>query len=104
MSTFRAPFALLPGCHIVETAGRQVTATKALSYVGDLDPRVFPFRMRADHEYTVVEEVAEPTGPIVNVSVHAIERDAAGHQTQEIAAAAGDADLQACRAWTPPAS
>jgi hypothetical protein len=104
VSTFPAPFALLPGCHVVETAGRQVTAAKALSYVGDVDPRVFPFRMRAGHEYTVVEEYAESTGPIVNVSVHAVERDAVGRQMQQIAAASGDADLQACRAWTPPPS
>jgi hypothetical protein len=104
VSTFPAPFALLPGCHVVETAGRQVTAAKALSYVGDVGARVFPFRMRAGHEYTVVEEYAETTGPIVNVSVHAVERDAAGRQTQEIAAASGEADLQSCRAWTPPAS
>jgi hypothetical protein len=102
VSTMTAPFELLPGCHVVETAGREVTAAKAGGYTGDLGPHVFPFRMRADHEYTVVEE-AEPVNGFATVSVHAIERDLAGkQQTHEIPASTGDADVRACRAWSPP--
>jgi hypothetical protein len=103
VSTMTAPFELLPGCHVVETAGREVVAGKAGGYSGDLGPHVFPFRMRAGHEYTVVEEIA-PVGSFAIVSVHAVERDPHGQQTEEIPASAGDADIQACRAWTPPPS
>jgi hypothetical protein len=103
VSAMTAPFELLPGCHVVETAGREVTAGKLGGFTGDLGPHVFPFRMRAGHEYTVVEE-AEPVSGFATISVHATERDAAGRQTQEIPASTGDADLQACRAWTPPPS
>jgi len=103
VSTMTAPFELLPGCHVVETAGRQVTAGKAGGYTGDLDPHVFPLRMRAGHEYTVVEET-EPGGGFANISVRAIERDPAGKQTREIPAATGDSEVQACRSWTPPPS
>ena len=103
VSTMTAPFELMPGCHLVETAGRDVIASKVGGYGGDLGPHVFPFRMRAGHEYTVVEEIA-PVGGFATVSVHAIDRDPAGRHTEEIPASTGDADVQACRAWTPPSS
>ena len=98
VSTLTAPFELLPGCHVVETAGRPVTAGKLAAYTGDLGPHLFALRMRAAHEYTVVEE-AEPVGGFASISVHAIERDPAGKQTQQIPASTGDSDVQACRAW-----
>lgn len=103
VASLASPFELLPGCHVVETAPHWSGTKARLIYFPSLTgTHVFPIRMRAGRAYTVVEKWSEPLGPLMTISVHAIERDPAGGQTAEIAEAANDADVQACRTWTPP--
>jgi len=98
-------FELLPGCHVVETATHWLGPRARFIYSpGIAGTHTFPIRMRAGRAYTVVEKWSGPLGPLMTVSVHAFERDPAGGQTEEISAAANAADVQACRAWTPPMS
>ena len=104
--TLASPFELLPGCHVVETAFRQTTTSKGTTVAlrGDTGPHIFPFRMRAGHAYTVVEKWSEPFGPFATVSVRAFERASVGGAAEEVEPSAGEADVQACRGWTPPTS
>jgi hypothetical protein len=99
------PFELLPGCHVILTALHVAsTKIKFVYQASDTATHVFPIRMRAGHDYTVVETWTSSVGPIWTLSVHAQERDVASGQTQRIEASTNAADLQACRAWTPPTS
>jgi hypothetical protein len=105
VATLPSPFELLPGCHVVETAPHWAsTKARYIYFPGLAGTQIFPIRMRAGHAYTVVEKWSAPLGPLMTISVHAFERDPVGGQTAEISAAANDADVQACRAWTPPTS
>jgi hypothetical protein len=105
VATLASPFELLPGCHVVETAPHWASTRARFIYSsGPTGTQIFPIRMRAGHAYTVVEKWSSPLGPLVTISVYAVERDLVGGQTAEISAAANDADVQACRAWTPPTS
>jgi hypothetical protein len=104
VSTLAETFELEPGCHVVETASGLVVTNDTITFRGQLGTRVFPFRMRAGHQYLVVVEFGPSAGSTVRVSLFAEERDASGAHTQQVAPATSPADVQACRAWTPPAS
>jgi hypothetical protein len=92
------PFELLPGCHVVETVGPWTAAHGTDSNRRDGWARVFALRMRAGLTYTVLmDDLVYPY-----VSVRAVVWDPVGAQEREIPAARGDADVEACRAWTAP--
>jgi hypothetical protein len=99
-----APFELLPGCHVIQAALHYGGTQVKYVFPQDTTTHVFPLRMRAGHDYTVVESWSSPVGPISTLSFYALERDLANGQTQRIDPSTGDADVQACRAWTPPTS
>jgi hypothetical protein len=103
VATLASPFELLPGCHIVETAPHTMNTGGRWVYLPTSSAtHVFPIRMEAGHAYRVVETWSMPYGPQATLSVRAVERDWTGAETQELPAATSDADVQACRAWTPP--
>jgi hypothetical protein len=100
VSALEAPFELLPGCHLVATDDKLVLANAAVSFSGLIGTRVFPFRMKAGHEYEVVVELTDTSGSSGRLSIYGVERTPTG-ATQTIPAASSPSDLQACRAWRP---
>jgi hypothetical protein len=104
VSTLEGAFELMPGCHVVETESGLVVTNETITFRGELGTRIFPFRMLPGHQYLVVVEFAPSMGSTVRVSVYAEERDASGARTQQVPPATSPAEVQACRAWTPPPS
>jgi hypothetical protein len=103
VASLNSPFELLPGCHVVGTAARaSSTGSRYVTMPSSTATHTFVIPMVAGHDYTVVETWSMPYGPQSTLSVRAVERDATGAETQEFPAAITDADVQACRAWTPP--
>ena len=102
VSALDTAFELYPGCHLVKTASGLVVTGQNVTFTAQLGPRVFPFRMKAGYEYSVVVRVADPSVSVSHVDIFGTERDPNGARTQEIRPAANVGDLQACKAWTPP--
>jgi hypothetical protein len=99
VTPWSAPFELLPGCHVVETAGPGVVA-KRTNYTEGAWGCVFALRMSGGSVYTVLFDYLQPP----YVSVRAVAWDPVRRESHEVRAATGEADVQACRAWTPSSS
>jgi hypothetical protein len=100
VSALEPPLELLPGCHLVVTDNKLVLANEAVSFSGLVGTRVFPFRMKAGHEYEIVVELTDTSGSSGRLSIYGVERTPTG-ATQTIPPASSPSDLQACRAWRP---
>ena len=99
VSTLDSAFELRPGCHVVQTSNSFLVATENIRWSGNIGTRVFPFRMKAGFEYSVIVELIESLGG-GRVSVSSVERDPSGAQTQVIEPATSPLDEQACRTWS----
>ena len=90
-------FELLPGCHVVEIEHRpyyRSAGRGGTDFPGPVATRVFPFHMKAGHEYVVV--VRYEIGSYPRSSAHGVETDPSGEHVQVIAEATSPRDVQAC--------
>jgi hypothetical protein len=104
VSTLDTAFELTPGCHVVQTESRLLIANEAITWRGELGPRLFPFQMKPGNTYLVKVDLVQGMGASARVLVYGIEQDAAGRDVQRIEPAKNAADLRACMAATAPTS
>ena len=96
-------FALVPGCHIVRLVEKvgAINTSAATGFVGMTGGVVFALKMRANFAYEVEVQMRETAGPTGTLLIQAWERAADGSSATPIPPARSEADIDACRSWTP---
>ena len=92
-------FALLPGCHVVQTTDNLVMASDTITWRGNPGPRVFPLKMKAGRTYVVKLDLIQGMDMSARISIHAEEQDPQGATTATFDAAKSLDDIKACQAW-----
>ncbi len=102
VSHLLAPFALLPGCHVIEVS-LPWTIRKGTSATGVPETLVYVINMRAGNEYTALSELNAELAGSIYYSLHLVERDPDG-RAAEMAPATTSADRQICQSVTAASS
>jgi hypothetical protein len=104
VSSRAASFSLLPGCHVVTLQSQIGEGGVSGAWSTDIRRRVFAFRMKAGHGYSIDVRLlpgnhSVGTANVGGVKVVAIEQDSQGKRIATIPPASGEADIEACQAW-----
>jgi len=92
-------FALLPGCHVVQTTDNLVMASDTITWRGNPGPRVFPLKMKAGRTYVVRLDLIQGMDMSARISIHVEEQDMQGATTATFDAAKSIDEIKACQAW-----
>jgi hypothetical protein len=91
-------FDLLPGCHIVVLQHNIGEGSSSGAWAGNFGRRVYAFKMRPAHLYTIRPEAEDSTGPMTWVRIIARERPPEGRPVQ-VPLARAQSDIDDCRRW-----
>ncbi len=89
-------FALLPGCHIVQTANNIMLANEYIAWRGSIGSATFAFAMKPGHTYIIRASLRQGIGNTAEVLYRGQEQDSTGKTTAEFDPVRNIEEINAC--------